>query len=183
MHLLIDKTDEELMGALAGDGLDAAAELFRRHHKRLFNFFLRMGFDRANAGDLVQTVFERVIRYRHSYQGGALFRTWMYQIARNVQKDEQRKRSILRHQAADMVEAPETPAPATPDNPEQITQLENALRQLPEEHREVLLLTRYEGLKYAEAGEILGCSEGAVKVKVFRALQQLRIIFFKLEKQ
>ncbi len=171
------------MTSLTAGALDASAVLFTRYHRRLFNFFLRMGFDRISGEDMVQTVFERVIRYRHTYQQDALFRTWMYQIARNVQKDERRKLGILRHQAADMNEIPEIPVPATPDGPENIAQLESALRYLPEEHREVLLLTRYEGLKYAEAGEILGCSEGAVKVKVFRALQQLRIIFFKLEKQ
>jgi RNA polymerase sigma-70 factor (ECF subfamily) len=38
-------------------------------------------------------------------------------------------------------------------------------------------------MKYAELGQLLGCSEGTVKVKIFRALQQLRTLYFKLEKQ
>jgi DNA-directed RNA polymerase specialized sigma24 family protein len=52
---------------------------------------------------------------------------------------------------------------------------------LPPEQLEILLLTRYQKMKYAEVGELIGCSEGAVKLKVFRALQQLRSLYFKLE--
>ena len=57
-----------------------------------------------------------------------------------------------------------------------------ALEKLPAEKREVLLLSKYQEKKYQEIGEILGCSEGAVKVKVFRALQELRVVYRQLEK-
>lgn len=65
---------------------------------------------------------------------------------------------------------------------EQLEALEKALHLLTDDQREVLLLTRYQKLKYEEVGRLLGCSEGAVKVKVYRAIRQLRTIFFKLDK-
>ena len=64
---------------------------------------------------------------------------------------------------------------------ENLAMMEKAMQQLPPEQLEILLLTRYQKMKYAEVGELIGCSEGAVKLKVFRALQQLRSLYFKLE--
>jgi len=57
-----------------------------------------------------------------------------------------------------------------------------AMERLPEDKREILLLSKFQEKKYSEIGEVLGCSEGAVKVKVFRALQELKVIFKQLEK-
>jgi RNA polymerase sigma-70 factor (ECF subfamily) len=58
-----------------------------------------------------------------------------------------------------------------------------AMDRLPVDKREILLLSKFQDKKYKEIGEIIGCSEGAVKVKVFRALQELREVYRKLEKQ
>ena len=187
MHTFPNKTDEDLMASLAAGTLDASALLFRRYHRQLFNFYLRMGFDRATGEDMVQTVFERVIRYRHTYQPATSFRTWMYRIARNVQADNRRRQARMQDEAwqgpAEIAEPFEVPAQQTIEAAETLAQLEKALQQLPETQLEILLLTRYQGLKYAEVGELLGCSEGAVKLKVFRAIEQLRAIFLKLEKR
>ena len=57
-----------------------------------------------------------------------------------------------------------------------------AMDRLPEDKREILLLSKYQEKKYKEIGEILGCSEGAVKVKVFRALEELRAVYKQLER-
>ncbi|HCZ37602.1 MAG TPA: RNA polymerase sigma factor, partial [Cytophagales bacterium] len=57
-----------------------------------------------------------------------------------------------------------------------------AMDKLPLEKREIILLSKYEEMKYNEIGEVLGCSEGAVKVKVFRALQELKAIYKQLER-
>ena len=60
--------------------------------------------------------------------------------------------------------------------------LSMAMDRLSVDKREVLLLSKYQEKKYHEIGEILGCTEGAVKVKVFRALQELKVIYKQLEK-
>ena len=180
------RTDEALMAQLATGELDAAAVLFRRYKAGLFHFFLRMGFPRDTSEDMVQTVFERIIKYRQSYRTELRFRAWMYQIARNVQSDQFRQQpgtsgndfSSFENREAGQ----EKPVSQVLETEETVAQLEKALKQLPADQLEILLLTRYQGLKYAEAGMVLGCSEGAVKLKVFRALQQLRMLFFKMEK-
>lgn len=185
MHTTSNKTDEALMARLAAGDLDAATALFRRHNVGLFNFFLRMGHARDVGEDLVQTVFERIIKYRQSFRGELAFRAWMYQIARNVQADYYRQRprfvpddfTLLE----DLGDLSEPPVSQGLERENQLVQLEKSLERLPDDQREILLLTRYQRLKYIEVGAILGCSEGAVKQKVLRALQQLRIIFFKLE--
>ena len=64
---------------------------------------------------------------------------------------------------------------------EDLQQLEQAMQQLSAMQREILVMTRFQKMKYGEVAEILQCSEGAVKVKVHRALKRLRDIFFKME--
>jgi RNA polymerase sigma factor (sigma-70 family) len=68
-------------------------------------------------------------------------------------------------------------------NDEELQILSMAMDRLPVDKREILLLSKFQDKKYKEIGEIIGCSEGAVKVKVFRALQELKEVYRKLEKQ
>ena len=65
---------------------------------------------------------------------------------------------------------------------EEMQLLSMAMDRLPQEKKEILLLSKYQDKKYKEIGEIIGCSEGAVKVKVFRALQELKEVYRQLEK-
>lgn len=179
--------DEELMGQLAADKLDAVAVLFQRYRVSLFNFFLRQGLAREASEDLVQSIFERVIKYRQSYRRGMAFRAWLYQIARNVQADFQRqgsnkvKEDISKYE--NHLELSENGLMGLGfEREENLAQMEKAMQQLPKDQLEILLMTRYQRMKYMEVAELLGCTEGAVKLKVFRALQQLRSLYFKLQK-
>ena len=61
--------------------------LFERHHVTLFEFLYRTTGDRTGAEDLVQDVFVRILKYRHTYRDGSSFVTWMYRIARNARAD------------------------------------------------------------------------------------------------
>jgi RNA polymerase sigma-70 factor (ECF subfamily) len=65
---------------------------------------------------------------------------------------------------------------------EELQLLSMAMDRLPEDKREILMMSKYQDKKYKEIGEIIGCSEGAVKVKVFRALQELKALYNQLEK-
>ena len=164
--------DEELMFRVRNDEVETLSTLFERYHIALFNFFYRVSGDAAGSEDLVQDVFYRMLKYRRSYKPGTSFRTWMYQVARNARSNRFRKqRGEVALEAAPVA----TVLPIDPvDDEQQMSRLKYALTQLPEEKRELLVLTRFQGLKYEEVARLLQCEVGAVKVRVHRALQELK---------
>ena len=173
--------------------LDRLGLLFERYKKPLYGFFYGMNRDADLSEDLVQNVFFRILKYRYLFRGelagrpgGGDFKTWMFHIARNVNHDHFRKNKLgkresvenwtdrLGHEDAYSVQL---------QKDEEMKMLSMAMDRLPEDKREILLLSKFQDKKYKEIGEIIGCSEGAVKVKVFRALQDLKIVFKQLETQ
>ena len=152
--------------------------LFDRYHAPLFNFYCRLTGDRTLSEDLVQDVFFRILKYRQTYHPGTPFRTWTYQIARNTRIDHFRKQKPEVEWEVEM-----SPATVPADSAQQKQEAEllhRALMQLPEEKREVLLLSRFQELKYEEIAQLMGCEVNTVKVRVHRALQELRQIFQRL---
>ena len=79
------------MHAVQGGQLDALGELFERHHRPVFHFLSRTTGDAALAEDLVQEVFVRILKYRHTYDVASRFDTWLFRIARNARADHFRK--------------------------------------------------------------------------------------------
>jgi RNA polymerase sigma factor (sigma-70 family) len=176
------ETDDLLMVGVQQGRVSLLGVLFERHQRALFNFFLRLTGNRQTSDDLVQEVFLRMLRYRSSYQPRSQFRTWMYHLARNVHID--RFRSSRGEVGLVDVPEPADPAEGVTDVMQRTSEaalLRRALLKLPLDKREVLVLSRFHGLSYAEVGEALGCEVGAVKVRVFRAMQQLRRIVGELE--
>lgn len=171
-------SDEELMLDVRNGVGEMLSVLFQRYQIPLFNFFLRLTGDRAASEDLVQELFYRVLKYRESYRPGTPFRSWVYQIARNVRVDWAKKRR------PEQELEPETGPTVIPmDRVEQQQETEllrRALLKLPDEKREVLVLSRFQELKYDEIARALDCEVGTVKVRVHRALQELREIFKEL---
>jgi RNA polymerase sigma factor (sigma-70 family) len=172
--------DEDLMLQVRNGEAEMLGVLFDRYQTPLFNFYTKMTQDRTISEDLVQDVFLRILRYRQTYRPGTPFRTWMYQIARNARLDHVRK---IRPEAPFVSEPVAPIEPADPAQHKQEAELlQRALMHLPEDKREVLILSRFQELKYDEIASLLGCEVGAVKVRVHRALQHLREIFLQLER-
>jgi RNA polymerase sigma-70 factor (ECF subfamily) len=181
------RTDHALMLAVRDGELDALGELFERHHQRLFGFLVKLLGDRPAAEDVAQTVFQRMLKYRHTYRDDGSFTAWMYHLARRCAADHFRRTNAAPRATdpADLsLHADERPHAAhhasTRDDQ---ALLHTALRQLDDGDREVLLLSRFQDLSFAEIAVILGCSVGAAKVRAHRALQELREVYFKLQKQ
>jgi len=180
------ETDENLMIAVRDGEVSQLGVLFDRHHRALFDFFSRMTGNAAVAEDLVQDVFFRILKYRATFRNESRFKAWMFHIARNARVDHFKK-----HQAeTSMPENSEDAVPShTPlpghrlEEEQQTLLLHCALLRLPPEKREVLVLSRYQEMKYEQIAEITGCEVGAVKVRVYRALKELREIFFKLSSE
>lgn len=155
--------------------------LFERYQTPLFNFHLRMTGDRAASEDLVQEVFFRILRYRHTFKEGTSFVTWMYRIARNAQADRFRKSGReIGLEPQQEHPAPQPSAAESLESEQEAALVRRALNRLPEDRRELLVLSRFQNLKYDEIAELLGCQAGAVKVRIFRALRELRQIYFEL---
>lgn len=177
--------DNALMIKVKDGDLDKLGLLFERYKKPLFGFFYGLNRDRDLSEDLVQNVFLRILKYRYLFRGEGDFRTWMYHIARNVNHDHFRKikwkgKDDLDHWQDRLSNEENRQTEFLQD--EEMELLARAIAKLPEDKREVVMLSKFHEKKYREIGEILGCSEGAVKVKVFRALQELKEIYKTLEK-
>jgi RNA polymerase sigma-70 factor (ECF subfamily) len=176
-------TDETLMEAVKNGDLSQATLLFERYHKRIFNFLGRMTMDRDLAEDLTQNVFLRLIRYRTSFKDGARFQAWIFQVARNVFADHYKANKT---KAANFVrmenindEVPDADD-TTVEEREQI--LHKSMALLSEEQRELLILTRFQHMKYEDVAQVMDTSVANIKVKVHRAIAQLREHYFQLAK-
>lgn len=171
-------TDEQAMYAVSQGDLDKAAILYERYKKTLLNFFLYRHPDRENAKDLTQQVFLRVLRYRHTYREGAMFKTWVFEVARNVFHDFLKQNPI----STDITEIPDF-GESHDDIEQKYQHLHQALGQLPEQYREVLILSRFQNMSYEQIGEVLDLTVPNVKVRVFRAIQKLRDLYLKMDNQ
>jgi len=158
--------------------------LYERYKRPLLGFFVGMVRDKELSEDLVQNTFVRILKYKHLFRGDGDFRTWMFHIARNVKNDHFRKNKITHEKVEkweDKIKDEGNLMQEWQADDEQ-RMLAIAMDKLPEDKREILLLSKYQEKKYKEIGEILGCTEGTVKVKVFRALQDLKAIYQQVEK-
>jgi RNA polymerase sigma factor (sigma-70 family) len=177
-------TDELLMEAVKRGELQQATLLFERYNKRIFNFLARMTMDRTLAEDLTQNVFLRIIKYRNSYREGAKFQSWIYQVARNVFSDHYQAH---KNKFSDFVDV-EKVSDYMPDNEDAEAQdekeklLHRSMAKLTEEQRELLVLTRFQHMKYEEVANIMDTTVANIKVKVHRAILKLKEYYFELEK-
>ena len=162
----------------AGD-VRAFEELVRRHRTPVFSFLLRLTGDRGRAEDLCQEAFLRVVRGAAAWEERALFRTWLFTLARNLAFDEARRQAFRRTEPLD---APaRAAAPSGEPGPEQSAEaavlrpsLEAALPALPEEQREVFLVREHAGPRFAEIAAVTGVAENTVKSRMRYALEALR---------
>jgi RNA polymerase sigma-70 factor (ECF subfamily) len=177
-----DVTDEALMSAVRNGDLPTLGLLFERYHARLFEFLARVTGDRVAAEDLVQDIFVRVLKYRATYQDGYPFATWLFRIARNARADYFRTRAPFDPLSPAALDTPDPGVSpwrqlaATRDH----DRLRRALMTLPDETRELIVLARYDGLKHDQIAALLGIGVGAVKVRIHRALRELRERFLQM---
>jgi len=177
------RADNVLMQKVRDGDLAKMAVLFERHHRPLFRYFVRLTGNREASEDLVQDVFFRMLKYRNSYRDGNPFTAWMYQVARNAHLDGVQKHKLEAPSTGELLDerASKEPSPVEIIGRRQnLGLLRRALAALPLEKREVLVLSRFQNLKYEQIAEILACDVGTVKVRVYRAIKSLSQIFFEL---
>jgi RNA polymerase sigma factor (sigma-70 family) len=176
-------TDETIMLAVRNGDLQTASVLFDRYNKRIFNFLATMTNNRFAAEDLTQNVFLRMIKYRNSFRDESRFQPWIYQIARNVFSDHynaQKNRSncIDVEKISDHIPDPEE----SKSMEEKEALLYQCMARLNDDERELLVLTRFQHMKYEEVATIMETTVANIKVKVHRAIGKLREFYFELDK-
>jgi RNA polymerase sigma-70 factor (ECF subfamily) len=169
------------MGRVKNGETAQLALLFERYHVALFRYLLGLSSNRALSEDLVQEVFFRVIKYSRTYNSAFGFQSWLFGMARNAYFDSQRKtRREVPDESLREIKSSEPVPEELLIREQDVKFLQEALFRLPEDKREVLLLSRFQNLRYEEIGRILECEAGAVKVRVYRALKELRERFCEL---
>lgn len=172
-----DAENELAARAQAGDR-QAFSLLVRSHQDRVFSFILRMHGGRDEAMDLTQETFLKAFLALPGWRPEARFGTWLFQIARNATLDVLRRRQRIEFvsldesspdgDAIDPRDGARLPEDQLADR-QRIGLLERALRALPIEQREILLLREQEGMSYAEIAATLGIEAGTVKSRLARA--------------
>ena len=148
--------------------MDRAA--IAEHIPRLRRYARALAGDSHRADDLVQDTLERALTKFHLWRHGSDLRAWMFSIMHNVFINQLKSRREL---ALDEVaEAALESAPQS--DPLQLRDLDAALRRLPAEQREVLLLVGLEQLTYAEASQALNVPVGTVMSRLSRGRERLR---------
>lgn len=166
-------SDENLMQQVSLGDVSKLGMLFERHHRQLYNFFFRQTRKAEHSEDLVQEVFCRILKYRHSYTQAQPFMPWFFRIAHNVGIDHFKAASP----EAQMDEFLEPASPVNQDKAlddrQELAKLEKALQKLSVDKRELVILCRFHNLKYKQIAQLLNCSVSAIKVRLHRALKEL----------
>jgi RNA polymerase sigma-70 factor (ECF subfamily) len=157
------------------------AQLFERYHLPLFRYLLHLTGNRAFSEDLVQECFLRVLKYAASYDSSFPFQVWLYRMARNAYFDARHKHrfEVTGSEIAE-IRSPEPIADELLVRKEDTVLLQEALEKLSEDRREVLVLSRFHNLRYEDIAVILKCEIGTARVRVYRALKELREKFCEL---
>jgi RNA polymerase sigma-70 factor (ECF subfamily) len=168
---VVQETDEQIMAAVANGNLDVLKILFDKHHLHVFNFLYKMSGDKMLSEDLTQDVFYKVMKYRTSYNNGS-FVSWLFTIARNSLNSHFTRNKEM-HSDLEMVKY----RLGEEENEEDHSHLHRALQQLDASDRELIVLHRFQEVKYQELAEIMESTPGAIKTKMSRAIKKLKAIY------
>jgi RNA polymerase sigma-70 factor (ECF subfamily) len=186
-QMLTQMDDEDLMAQFQAGTVEAYDILVSRYREPLTHYIYRFLGDMKECEDLLQETFLRVYRNRHSYRRIARFSTWLYTIAGNLARSEYRKRKQRRLYSIQSVnrddEAYEVEIPDETFSPDRHTEstiqdryIQRALRQIPEEFREVVVLRDVQQLAYEEIALITGLPMGTVKSRINRGRTKLQTL-------
>jgi RNA polymerase sigma-70 factor (ECF subfamily) len=183
----MEQVEERLVAQARRGDKQALTQLVEKHLQQIYRVALRMCGNTNDAEETLQETFLSAIKSLPQFEGRAQFSTWLYRIASNTclmkRRREAREPKMLPIEIEGSAEAFVTPRlledwSALPlnvalDN-ELHDKLQEAIAALPPALRIIFIWRDLEGLSTAETAEILGISEGAVKVRLHRARQQLR---------
>ena len=169
----MSEPDAALIAAAQTGDRRAVDELLARYEERIYRFGLRMCGDEESAREVLQETMLAAFRNLPGFRGQASLSTWLYQIARSFCIKE--RRGVRPTSTLDASLPDQTPSPELQVHARQIGHaLAAAIRELPPEQREVLVLRDVEGLSADEAADVVGIEVGALKSRLHRARMALR---------
>jgi RNA polymerase sigma-70 factor (ECF subfamily) len=194
-HDLRDAVDDrELVDAARGGDADAFRTLFQRYHRRAYALAYGVVHNQDDALDIVQDAFIKAHRYLDKFEGTSSFYTWLYRIVMNLAIDQLRKQRRARpveltdaqvgdgsgdgevNPAGDAL-LPRIlrghPGRALQDK-EIRHRLDQALAELSDNHRAVLVMRELDGLSYEEMAQVMGCSKGTIMSRLFHARRNMQ---------
>ena len=170
-------SDEYIMQKIKQGNLDYLKQIFEQYNNQVLNYFFRMTFNYEDSRDLTQSLFYRVLKYRKSFRLDMKFKHWLYKMARNITNDyfnkkknyvniQENKNSLLNNENKEA---------------EKDKLLFKAIEKLPDEYKELLILSRFCNYKQIELAEIYDTTVASIKNKLYRALIKLKEIYFQTE--
>ncbi|MDQ0257377.1 RNA polymerase sigma-70 factor (ECF subfamily) [Evansella vedderi] len=152
-------------------------ELYFEYSDRIYSYIFLMVGEKETAEDLTQETFVKMYRNLDQFEGDSKFSTWLISIARNCTIDYLRKQRpvfLWPFEKFSQVTSTETiELQVTTD--ETIKELYKQISTLKRSHKEVIILRKIQELSVKETAEILGWSEGKVKMMTHRAMEKLRL--------
>jgi RNA polymerase sigma-70 factor (ECF subfamily) len=151
-----------------------------QHHAESFGWTLNCcSRNRADAEDVLQTVYLKILQGRARYDGRSAFKTWLFAVIRRTAADERRRRGLRRLRLSRYAEERERSAVNEEqrsdwEQSEMLRAFQEALARLPHRQREVLHLVFYQDLSLQEAAEVMGLSLGSARTHYARGKNQLR---------
>ncbi len=166
--------DETLIARAVGGDRRAFAALVERHYDFIFRTACKWCGKVSDAEDIAQEVCVKLASILRSFDGRSAFTSWLYRVTLNAVRDMQRARTRRGRNADRYAEvAPDEYLPEQEDAAA-AKELWAAVRRLPDQQRDAVLLIYSEGMSHAEAGVIMGCKEATVSWHVHEAKKTLR---------
>lgn len=173
-----EPSDYELAQMSGKGDMEAFAQLYQRHNRRVYAVCLRMSGNAAEAEDLAQDVFVQLFRKVGSFRGESAFTTWLHRLTVNQVLMHFRKRAVRKEKTSESDELPEQVTIGT-ENPRRMPVLDRigldrAIARLARGYRTVFVLHDVEGYEHGEIARMLGCSVGTSKSQLHKARMKLR---------
>lgn len=151
--------------------------LYEEYQRPLLAYLTRLVSDREAAEDLCQETFIKALRSWHQRDASASVAAWLYRIATNTAYDYLRRRRRIRFSTLMDMEPPPNGSHSMESRLDEGEPVLRALAQLPDMYRRPLVMHSYEGHSTQEIADALGCSNSAIKTRLFRARERFREVY------